>query len=61
MLVSALILREFEDAVAAVKGKSVQDCLLDARMVKADQRRGIWAVCNCRKNKLSCLRHLKQS
>jgi len=52
MLVSALILREFEDAVTAVKGKSVQDCLLDARMVKADKRRGAWAVCNCRKKQV---------
>lgn len=49
MLVSSLIRREFEDAVKAVKGKSAQDCLLDARMVKADKRRGVWAVCNCRK------------
>jgi transposase len=52
MLVSALILREFEDAVKAVKGKSVQDCLLDARMVKSDKRRGAWAVCNCRKKQV---------
>lgn len=52
MLVSSLILREFEDAVKAVKGKSVQDCLLDARMVKADKRRGVWTVCNCRKKQV---------
>lgn len=52
MLVSALILREFEDAIKAVKGKSAQDCLLDARMVKADKRRGVWTVCNCRKKQV---------
>ena len=59
MLVSALILREFEDAVKAVKGKSVQDCLLDARMVKADKRRGVWAVCNCRKKQVELFEALK--
>ncbi len=48
MLVSSLIRREFEDAVKVIKGKSAQDCLLDARMVKADKRRGVWTVCNCR-------------
>ena len=39
MLVSALIRREFEDSVKAVKGKSAKDCFLDSRMVKADKRR----------------------
>ena len=58
MLVSALILREFEDAVKAVKGKSVKDCLLDARMVKADKRRGVWAVSNCRKKQIELFESL---
>ena len=52
MLSSSLIRKEFEDAVKAVKGKSAQDCLLDARMVKADKRHGVWAVCNCRKKQV---------
>lgn len=39
MLVSTLIHQEFEVAIKEVKGKSVQDCLLDARMVKANKRR----------------------
>jgi YD repeat-containing protein len=38
MLVSSLIRREFEDAVKAVKVKSAQDCLLDARMVSGVTR-----------------------
>ena len=58
MLVSSLIRREFEDAVKAVKGKSAQDCLLDARMVKADKRRGVWAVCNCRKKQVELFESL---
>jgi RHS repeat-associated protein len=36
--VSSLIRREFEDAVKAVKVKSAQDCLLDARMVSGVTR-----------------------
>jgi transposase len=58
MLVSSLIRKEFEDAVKAVKGKSAQDCLLDARMVKADKRRGVWTVCNCRKKQVELFESL---
>ena len=46
MLVSALIHQEFEEASASIKGKSVQSCLLDARMVKIHKRHGNWSVCN---------------
>ena len=38
--------REVADACKAVKGKSVDDCLLDARMVKANKVGGKWACCN---------------
>ena len=47
MLVEALIHHEFEQASRAVQGFSVQDCLLQARMVKADKRYGSWCVANC--------------
>ena len=47
MLVEALIHHEFEEASRAVQGFSVQDCLLQARMVKADKRYGSWCVANC--------------
>ena len=47
MLVEALIHHEFEEASRAVHGFSVQDCLLQARMVKADKRYGSWCVANC--------------
>ena len=47
MLVEALIHHEFEEASRAVQGFSVQDCLLQARMVKADKRHGVWCVANC--------------
>lgn len=50
MLVNALIHKNFEDAVAGIKGKSAQDCILDAKMVKANKRRGCWIVCNCKKS-----------
>lgn len=58
MLVTALIHREFEDAVKAVKGKSAQDCLLEARMVKANKRYGKWTVCNCKKSRQDLFRQL---
>ena len=41
MLVSALIHQAFVAAIKAVIGKSIQDCLLDARMVKENKHRGI--------------------
>lgn len=47
MLIEALIHHEFEEASRAVQGFSVQDCLLQARMVKADKRYGSWCVSNC--------------
>ena len=47
MLVESLIHHEFEEASRAVQGFSVQDCLLHARMVKADKRHGSWCVANC--------------
>ena len=53
MLVSALIRREVADAAASVKGMTVDDILLRARMVKANKRQGRWTVCNCLKKRLS--------
>ena len=47
MLVSALIHREMENAVKNIEGKSVQTCLLEAKMIKANRRRDTWTVCNC--------------
>lgn len=47
MLASALIHREMENAVKNVEGKSVQTCLLEAKMIKASKRRNTWTVCNC--------------
>lgn len=58
MLVSALIHQEFEEAAKCVKGKSVQDCLLDARMVKANKRREVWCVCNYGAKQLSLFQQL---
>lgn len=45
-LVTALVHRELADACKAVKGKSVDDCLLEARMVKANKVGGRWVCCN---------------
>ena len=45
-LVTALVHREIAEACKAVKGKSVDDCLLEARMVKANKVGGKWVCCN---------------
>lgn len=58
MLISALIHREFQAAACKIKGKSIQDCLLEARMVKANKRRGNWIVCNCRKKQMDLFKQL---
>ena len=49
MLVSALIFNEMKEAVKDIKGKSLQDCLLEARMLKAHKRMNKWTVTNCLK------------
>lgn len=48
MLVTALVHKGLEDACAKVRGKSVDDCLLDARMVKANKIGNRWVCCNLR-------------
>ena len=58
MLVSALIHRAMENAVFKLDGKSVRDCLLDAKMVKTIKRRGAWIVCNCTPKKCALFQAL---
>ncbi len=58
MLVCGLIHSEMEKAVSGIKGKSVHDCLLEARFVKAIKRRGNWAVCNCKKKQVDLFKEL---
>lgn len=58
MLVSALIHQEMEEAVKPLVGKNVQTCLLEARMVKASKRHGVWTVSNCLKKQLELFRKL---
>ena len=45
-LVTALVHRDLVGACGAVRGKSVDDCLLEARMVKANRVGGRWECCN---------------
>lgn len=62
MLVSGLIHREVADAVAASGiGMSVGDVLMDARMVKACKRNGVWAAVNCKKKRVAMLDALNTS
>ena len=58
MLVSALIHRELENSTASIKGKSVQGCLLDAKMVKIHKRHGKWSVCNLLKKQSELFKQL---
>ena len=58
MLVAALIHQEVEKATRKIDGKSLDDCLLDARMVKAHKRHGIWKLCNCLKKQTTLLKQL---
>lgn len=46
MLVTSLVHDQTRKACEGVKGKSVDDCLLEARMVKANKVRGRWVRCN---------------
>jgi transposase len=46
MLVTALVHKGLEDACARVKGKSVDDCLVEARMVKANKVGTRWVLSN---------------
>ena len=48
MLVSSLIYREFSNATKVLKTRHVEDCLLDARMLKICKRRNRWQICNCK-------------
>lgn len=45
-LVTGLVHAELKEACAAVRGKSVDDCLLEARMVKANMVGGKWVCRN---------------
>lgn len=58
MLVAGLIHREMENAVKTIKGKTVSDCLLEARMVKINKRYDKWVVCNCKKNRQQLFKKL---
>ena len=58
MLVAALIHQEVEKATKEINGKSLDDCLLDARMVKAHKRHGIWKLCNCLKKQVILFKQL---
>lgn len=61
MLTCALIHREFQAATSKIKGKSIQDCLLEARMVKVNKHNGSWIVCNCKKKQMDLFKQLNTS
>ena len=48
-----------KEATKEIKGKSIQDCLLEARMLKAHKRIDKWTVTNCLKKQKELLDELK--
>lgn len=52
MLIESLIYHEMTEAAKVCKGKTLQTCLLEARMVKAHKRHGKWTACNCLKKQI---------
>lgn len=48
MLITSLIHHELSLSIKKLKGKTIQECLLDARMIKINKRNDIWTVANCK-------------
>ena len=61
ILVSSLIYKEFELATQVLKGKCLQDCILEAKMVKASLRHGKWKLDNCLKGQVDLFAKLNTS
>lgn len=57
MLIVGMIYKEFNEAMPAVQGKSIDDCLLEARFLKAHKLYGTWKITNIKKS----LRELMES
>ena len=52
MLITSLIHHKMSEASKACEGKTLQTCLLEARMVKANKRHSKWTACNCLKKQV---------
>ena len=52
MLISSLIHHELVEASKAVEGKSLETCLLEARMVKAHKQHSHWIATNYLKKRI---------
>ena len=55
MLVEALVHHDFQEALKAseAKGKTIRDCLLDARLIKIHHRNNTWQICNAKRSVLT--------
>ena len=58
MLITSLIHREVNNAIKKVKSKHIEDCLLDARMLKINKRNEIWRICNCKNTLIEMFQQL---
>ncbi len=50
MLIVGLVYRELSQEVKAIKGKSIDDCLLQARIIKLNKKGNGWVVSNAKKS-----------
>ena len=60
MLVEALVHHDFQESLKAseLKGKTIRDCLLDARLIKIHKRNDTWQICNAKKSVLALFEQL---
>ena len=50
MLVVGLIYKELKEAAKPIKGKSIDDCLLEAKFIKLNKKGNNWVVSNAKKD-----------
>ena len=58
MLIEALIYHDVQNAMKSIKGRTIRDCLLDARTIKIHLRKETWQICNCKKSILNLFEQL---
>ena len=60
MLVEALVYHDFQEELKAseVKGKTIRDCLLDARFIKIHKRNDAWQICNTKRSVITLFNQL---
>lgn len=50
MLITGLIYQELKEATKQINGKSIEDCLLEARFIKLNKKENNWVISNAKKD-----------